>query len=121
MKKLQNTFTTPEQSKRLLELGVPADSADCFYDKHFFGSTIVQTRMGSDWRKSHDLFSGVFKDVITPCWSVGRLIEIIMRCHKYGILFFSSIRIYKTDILNNTLIDDLIKYMPEMDFSKLED
>ena len=30
MKKLQNNFTTPEQSKRLLELGVPADSADCY-------------------------------------------------------------------------------------------
>lgn len=29
MSKLQNNFTTPEQSKRLLELGVPADSADC--------------------------------------------------------------------------------------------
>lgn len=31
MSKLQNNFTTPEQSKRLLELGVPADSADCFW------------------------------------------------------------------------------------------
>jgi hypothetical protein len=30
MKKLQNNFTTPEQSKRLLELGVPADSADLY-------------------------------------------------------------------------------------------
>jgi hypothetical protein len=29
MRKLQNNFTTPEQSKRLLELGVPVDSADC--------------------------------------------------------------------------------------------
>lgn len=29
IKKLQNNFTTPEQSKRLLKLGVPADSADC--------------------------------------------------------------------------------------------
>ena len=28
IKKLQNNFTTPEQSKRLLELSVPADSAD---------------------------------------------------------------------------------------------
>ena len=30
MKKLQSNFTTSEQSKRLLELGVPADSADCY-------------------------------------------------------------------------------------------
>ena len=82
MKKLQNNFTTPEQSKRLIELGVPADSADCFYDKQFFGGTIIQTRMGSDWRGSHDLFSGVFKNYITPCWSVGRLIEIFDMCYQ---------------------------------------
>ena len=29
MKNLQNNFTTQEQSKMLLELGVPADSSDC--------------------------------------------------------------------------------------------
>ena len=33
MKQLQNNFTTPEQSKRLLELGVPANSADCYLTK----------------------------------------------------------------------------------------
>ena len=33
MKKLQQNFTTTEQSKRLLELGVPADSADCYFEK----------------------------------------------------------------------------------------
>ena len=31
MKTLQNNYTTPEQSKQLLKLGVPTDSADCFY------------------------------------------------------------------------------------------
>lgn len=32
MGKLQNNFTTPEQSKKLLELGVSVDSADCLLD-----------------------------------------------------------------------------------------
>ena len=27
-------YTTQEQSKRLLNLGLPADSADCFYKRH---------------------------------------------------------------------------------------
>ena len=31
IKNLQSKFTAPEQSKRLLELGVPAGSADCYY------------------------------------------------------------------------------------------
>ncbi len=34
MKKLQSNFTTPEQSKRLLEMGVPTDSADFYMDKY---------------------------------------------------------------------------------------
>ena len=44
--KLQNNFTTTEQSKRLLELGVPAWTADCFfggYCGHPDYKTISQT------------------------------------------------------------------------------
>ena len=33
MKNLQNYYTTPEQSKQLLGLGVPAWTADCHYTK----------------------------------------------------------------------------------------
>lgn len=119
MKKLQNNFTTPEQSKRLLELGVPADSADCYYntDGENIGVLPDNTTFG-EFNKS---IKRVLDKELSLCWSVGRLMEIIMRCHKQGILFFSSIRIYKTDILNNSIIDYLIKYMPDMDFSKLED
>ena len=70
MKKLQNNFTTPEQSKRLLELGVPADSADCYY----------LNRLGSVWvRRVSDehmfWFSNIDRTPI-PCWSLGRLMEI---------------------------------------------
>lgn len=71
MKQLQNNFTTPEQSKRLLELGVPADSADCYYDGHEL--TVRQYR----W---HD--AAIAEKRCTPCWSVGRLIEIDIICHK---------------------------------------
>lgn len=35
MSKLQNNFTTSEQSKRLLELGIPTNSADCYYNDRF--------------------------------------------------------------------------------------
>ncbi len=36
MKQLQNNFTSPEQSKRLLELGLPADSADCVLVRNLY-------------------------------------------------------------------------------------
>lgn len=76
MKKLQNNFTTPEQSKRLLEMGVPADSADCFHPTDLQQNpiedatpTIITYQLDTHeivWDKVYGL----------PCWSVGRLIEI---------------------------------------------
>ena len=70
MKKLQNNFTTHEQSKRLLELGLPASSADCFYGAIGFGN-------GYD--KLPNICGGAkfLGTIDMPCWSVGRLIEII--------------------------------------------
>jgi hypothetical protein len=72
MKTLQSNFTTPEQSKRLLELGVPTDSADCYY---------VSYKDSEDYeisiRTKGDTGNAFFKVVpYIPCWSVGRLIEI---------------------------------------------
>ena len=72
MKKLQNNFTTPELSKRLLELGVPADSADCYYGKdgkiHHIDGSIPNSLL---WTVG-----------CIPCWSAGRLIEIYNECCK---------------------------------------
>ena len=72
MKKLQKNFTTPEQSKRLLELGVPEWTADCFYklDLYSFKTEMCFTK--EDSLLHH----------YTPCWSVGRLIEIMKICAK---------------------------------------
>lgn len=83
MKKLQNNFTTPEQSKRLLELGVPAWTADLyFYEEGCISNddepsgVIPYDEVYQDYRKE-----GVFSDYAEfPCWSVGRLMEIIDEC-----------------------------------------
>lgn len=71
MKKLQNNFTTPEQSKRLLELGVPADSADCY----FLSTDGITTWVRGVADKNMNWFGTIDRTPI-PCWSVGRLIEI---------------------------------------------
>ena len=57
MKTLQNNFTTPEQSKRLLELGVPADSADIYY--HLANHQVLQEH-----------YKTVSKLCITEEWSL---------------------------------------------------
>lgn len=72
-KKLQRDFTTQEQSLRLLELGVPADSANCTLKKR-----IEDGGYSVYWIAYIEDFIGPVKvDSILPCWSVGRLIEIL--------------------------------------------
>lgn len=66
MKTFKNNFTTQEQSKRLLELGVPAWTADCFYPIKTSDMPIIIA----------DIKVGFNLKYSTPCWSVGRLIEI---------------------------------------------
>lgn len=118
MKKLQNNFTTPEQSKRLLELGVPTNSADCYLD-------------AANNRRGMLAINGIYeKDVPTnmvcedgsqrylPCWSAGRLIEIHDICvcdlnTQYGWAMAGDY-----DYINYIISrfeDDI------MDFSKFED
>lgn len=110
MKKLQNNFTTIEQSKRLLEIGIPADSADCIYVR--FSKKDKFSRKFRENVLSENPYE--YLDFYYPCWSVGRLIEI------YGILrgvtcIFS---LETTDIIDN-IIDCFNRN--KLDFFKLEE
>lgn len=118
MKKLQNNFTTPEQSKWLLELGIPADSADCIYVR--FSKKDKFSRKFRENIVSENPYEHL--DFYYPCWSVGRLIEIITICREeiYTRLLFSRVD-------DHTNIENLIHYISaeiengHIDFSKLED
>lgn len=70
MNNLQNHFTTIEQSKRLLELGVPVWTANCYFRIDLYSSKIEMCFTKED---------SLIYDYI-PCWSVGRLIEIHLKC-----------------------------------------
>lgn len=116
MKSLQNNFTTPEQSKRLIELGVPADSADCYYD-------LIDGEYTPLWRDDRaNIFSFSF---IKPCWSVGRLIEIAILCtnHYTG----DDAMQFKRECLKYGLVECMIVLLflsnsdGDLDFSKLEE
>lgn len=74
MIQFENNFTTPEQSKRLLKLGVPADSSDMNYHSAGNKFTIEHLYLNKG-RKYSDLATN-FENLTLPCWSVGRLIEI---------------------------------------------
>lgn len=112
MKTLQSNFTTQEQSKRLLELGVPEWTADCFYklDLYSFKTEMCFTK--EDSLLHH----------YTPCWSVGRLIEIAKICsiNKYDIIgLFQFLEDCEDCLLQ--LIDYFEKMIDDIDFSKLEE
>ena len=79
MKKLQNNFTISEQSKRLLELGVPADSADCYLLRtRTKGDTFIVEVLHDELYSKKDKFTNMLEYL--PCWSVGRLMEIFEIC-----------------------------------------
>lgn len=108
MKTLQNDLTTIEQSKRLLELGVPKNSANHYYGKdgklHYIDGTIP--------------YSLLWETGCKPCWSVGRLIEI-----------YVIARGVDTSYLQIERGEDTVKYLvrlykekvKDLDFSKLDD
>ena len=126
MVKLQNNFTTPAQSKRLLELGVPADSADCYLLRtHTKGDTFIVEVLHDELYSKKDKFTNVLEYL--PCWSVGRLIEIYLtcalECHPYDDFYTETPSLHLIAFEKDRLIDEIIEIMFDdtMDFAKLED
>lgn len=126
MVKLQNNFTTPAQSKRLLELGVPADSADCYLLRtHTKGDTFIVEVLHDDLYSKKDKFTNLLEYL--PCWSVGRLIEIYLtcalECHPYDDFYTETPSLHLIAFEKDRLIDEIIEIMFDdtMDFAKLED
>lgn len=112
MKQLQNNYTTQEQSRRLLELGVPADSADCYYNSGRYANT--PTVIGDKTGRQYEMICGK----LIPCWSVGRLMEIYVIARGLDTAYLPIER-----------GEDMVKYLirlyeekaRDFDFSKLEE
>ena len=81
-------FTTEEESERLLNAGLPANTADCYYGmksinpsedgKKYFPREIIVRQTEEQLRP--DMFETTVGKLCLPCWSVGRLLEIINKC-----------------------------------------
>lgn len=114
MKKLQNNFTTPEQSRRLLELGVPEWTADLRYRICKVNDSIL----GNPYLTKGKKYTGSHLNSSLPCWSVGRLIEIYKIVGEEAGQCISCSK-------NQTQVDSLVQLYEEniglLDFSKLEE
>ena len=111
MKKLQNNFTTLEQSKRLLELGVPFDSADCYYE-------YFDDEDGVPIYGDFPQYGTSYVELDMPCWSVGRLVEIYVIARGIDTSFLLIERGKDMVQYLIRLYEDKVK---DLDFSKLED
>ena len=67
-----HNYTTTDQVGVLLEMGVPKESADCYY---YFGE--IRLRMNKE-ELSSDFFDK--NKLAIPCWSVGQLINVFIKC-----------------------------------------
>jgi len=146
MKPLQNNFTTPEQAKRLLELGVPVDSADYYVHisectKYNFDEKHEETYKKCEYGVIGG--SGIFGNEIParlhlsdgspeylPCWSVGRLMEIAHICSGSTLSYkeeAEELEKFKEEHKCETLIEAVILCIKDaisigrLDFSKLDE
>ena len=116
--KLHNNFTTLEQSKKLLEMGVPTWTADCFHTTDLQHNPIEDATPAiiTYQLDTHEI---VWDKVYGfPCWSVGRLIELY--CLATGVEY-TKIGISEISLteLMIKLIEVAVK-LKTFDFSKLE-
>lgn len=77
---MNRNFTTSEQTKRLLELGLPMDSADCVHTLKTNRVFFIQNGKVTEGYLS--LYKAVRGEEAEPCWSVGQLIKIYYLCTK---------------------------------------
>ena len=111
MSELKKDYTTPEQSKRLLELGIPIESANIVY--YHTPDSLHDPYLITEKLQIERLKAG--KGL--PCWSAGRLINTFECCTgvKYN---------HNSDM---SLLDDIFLKIQSFinanlfDFSKLDE
>lgn len=114
MKQLQSNFTTPEQSNRLLELGLSAWTADIMFDKNRRRYELIETEDESLAETQRTLF---YNGGAIPHWSVGRLIELMLICCSDDMVFWRG-----NPVMDSLYHDVTCQLQNNLwDFSKLED
>lgn len=78
-------YTTIEQSKKLVELGLSPDTADMHYPDYYFDSNAKGPCNTSYKDAIEDLFHVYINPKtkrLLPCWSLGALMEIMPKIHE---------------------------------------
>ena len=94
---IQKGYTTVAQGKKLLELGVPINSADCYYYTEVDKWPKILTTDNFDWEQSSYI----------PCWSVGRLAQVYLKC----VVMPGNSTIELTGEFGSDVISEMVDYM----------
>ena len=122
MVQLQNNYTSPEQSKRLMKLGLVIDSADCYYHKAAQDKELYRIyHCGNETysKQVETAFRYEISPEMLPCWSVGRLMEIIRICNLTAEKPWVYIERDNIHAMITAITDGVNNRM--LDFSKLEE
>ena len=118
MTKLQNNFTTTLESMYMLEFGVPADSADFYYDKDEVEIDEITHPYILPFNRKFSNYNDMF---YLPCWSVGRLMEICKICEPKKDYEQLCEELQWSQNYCVVIISHIIANLPIIDFTKLED
>lgn len=144
MKRLQDQFTTVEESQRLLAAGLPEESADMWYEKDERVRN-EQGELDNDWSKTPALFNydreknngerypyAELKTITAdftgnetiPCWSVGRLVEImhIVLTLEHRLIFWTKMSHCKINNWSGVFVEFFEQFAKTgiVDLSKLD-
>ena len=110
-KKLETHYTSKEQSEKLLEIGLPANSADLYADENGVIHLINDYNMfREEFFEHYGKYNGY-----RPVWTDGRLIEIY--CLVTRLTFHELDGIHTTE---DIMAEILNKAKQGADFSKIE-
>lgn len=110
-KKLETHYTSKEQSEKLLEIGLPANSADLYADENGVIHLINDYNMfREEFFEHHGRYNGY-----EPRWTDGRLIEIY--CRVTHLMFPELDGIHITEDIISEIMH---KAEQGEDFSKIE-
>ena len=107
-------YTTREQSKILLDLGLPANSADMFYQNGLSTPKVIpEDRQYSEYT---DEIKQDWYWVFVPCWSIGHLLVLLLKYCVVGCEINLRRGIYSADYVLR-ISENILKY--HFHFSKL--
>ena len=118
---MENNFTTIEHSNYLIKAGLPSWTADCFFGGCSGNPEYITIRQTKFEIEDDLLFK--LNNHLTPCWSVGRLIEIYNTCidsDKDEII--NDLKIHKGHFVLQRVLIEFFAALEYgwLDFTKLE-